>query len=213
MKLFLLVGAALLALAGVPASAAAVDWTFGDHTGSLGTTQSFTSSGIGLSLLARGFDGSIAEHGVNLFGKTCVGTCDERGLGLTNDGTGDDEISGHSLIQLNLDGIRNRLSNFQFSMNSTTDGESWKVYGSEDATPFTFVLLASGSDEGVLHSLAGGYDNYNFVSTNGNVLIGAFDAVADVPEPATWAMMLLGFIGIGLVSIRRMKQGRSFRIA
>ena len=212
MRKLLLATTAFLALSAAPASAGAVDWNFQDHTGLLGTTQSFTSNGIGLNLLARGFDGVVGnEGGVRLFGKN--GTGDEHGLGLNNDGTGDDEISGKSLIQLNLDGIRAQLSNFQFSMNSTTDGESWKVYGSEDATPFTFVLLASGSDEGVLHSLAGGYDNYNFVSTNGNVLIASFDAVAAVPEPSTWAMMILGFFGVGgLAMVKRRREGHAFRL-
>lgn len=34
-----------------------------------------------------------------------------------------------------------------------------------------------------------------------------------VPEPATWAMMLLGFFGIGFVTYRRRKTGTSLRIA
>jgi hypothetical protein len=30
-----------------------------------------------------------------------------------------------------------------------------------------------------------------------------FSTVADVPEPATWAMMILGFAGIGFMAYRR----------
>ncbi|MEH2492872.1 hypothetical protein V1280_008811 [Bradyrhizobium sp. AZCC 2230] len=36
--------------------------------------------------------------------------------------------------------------------------------------------------------------------------------ITAVPEPATWAMMLLGFISVGLVAYRR-KAGASIRIA
>jgi hypothetical protein len=32
---------------------------------------------------------------------------------------------------------------------------------------------------------------------------GVFDATASVPEPSTWAMMLLGFAGIGFMAYRR----------
>jgi hypothetical protein len=32
--------------------------------------------------------------------------------------------------------------------------------------------------------------------------------VAPVPEPATWAMMILGFAGVGFLAYRRKNQGR-----
>jgi hypothetical protein len=37
--------------------------------------------------------------------------------------------------------------------------------------------------------------------------------VASVPEPSTWAMMILGFAGIGLMAYRRNKDGQALRIA
>jgi hypothetical protein len=37
-------------------------------------------------------------------------------------------------------------------------------------------------------------------------------AVAAVPEPSTWAMMILGFLGVGFVSFRR-KSGANLRLA
>lgn len=43
-------------------------------------------------------------------------------------------------------------------------------------------------------------------------LTGAFTVTSAVPEPSTWAMMLLGFLGLGFVSYR--KRGvASFRLA
>lgn len=38
---------------------------------------------------------------------------------------------------------------------------------------------------------------------NGNIIVGHSQAMAAVPEPASWAMMLLGFAGIGFVARRR----------
>ena len=39
------------------------------------------------------------------------------------------------------------------------------------------------------------------------------DAVAAVPEPATWAMMILGFFGIGgMAMVKRRREGQAFRL-
>jgi hypothetical protein len=38
---------------------------------------------------------------------------------------------------------------------------------------------------------------------NGIVEIGAAEPVTGVPEPSTWAMMLLGFVGLGFLAYRR----------
>jgi hypothetical protein len=40
---------------------------------------------------------------------------------------------------------------------------------------------------------------------------GAFSITAGVPEPATWAMMVLGFLGVGFMAYRR-KSNHSFRL-
>ena len=37
--------------------------------------------------------------------------------------------------------------------------------------------------------------------------------VAAVPEPATWGMMILGFMGVGFMAYRRKSSGQSFRLA
>jgi hypothetical protein len=42
---------------------------------------------------------------------------------------------------------------------------------------------------------------------------GQVTVAAAVPEPATWAMMLLGFIGVGTMGLRRRRNGAAFRIA
>jgi hypothetical protein len=51
----------------------------------------------------------------------------------------------------------------------------------------------------------------------GNDLVNEFGAqvftVAAVPEPATWAMMILGFAGIGFMAYRRKQNGPALRVA
>lgn len=202
----LLLATAFLASTAIPALAATINWDFGQHPGLLGITQTFSAGGE--TLTARGFTGG--DVGTRLFSKTGGG--DENGLGLSNDPTGDNEITGRNFVQLNLDGpLADHVSNFNFSMGSSTDGEKWAVFGSEDATPFTFVLLASGSDEGVIHSLAAGFDNYNFFYNGpasgvggANVLLSSFGGTtSSVPEPSTWALMGLGFGMMALFGVKR----------
>jgi len=43
--------------------------------------------------------------------------------------------------------------------------------------------------------------------------ISGLTQVGGVPEPSTWAMMVLGFAGVGFMAYRRRNQGSSFRIA
>ena len=81
------------------------------------------------------------------------------------------------------------------------------------------VLVYNGAQEiGVFSPVVGGQDSFTPFSISG---IGAFTAVdvtttnggqfpgiaqiqvGAVPEPSTWAMMLLGFVGLGFVAYRR----------
>jgi hypothetical protein len=47
---------------------------------------------------------------------------------------------------------------------------------------------------------------------NGGILLDSVN-VSAIPEPATWAMMILGFLGMGFIGYRRKSSGPSFRIA
>ena len=74
---------------GSPAAQAAT-FNFLSPAGALGTTQSYTVDG--LTITAAGFNSSnFTTPDVKLFAKTGGG--DENGLGLTNDRTGDNEIT------------------------------------------------------------------------------------------------------------------------
>lgn len=138
-------------LLGIPA-AEAITWDFGSQPGALGTTQPYTVDGV--TLTAGGFSSASALAGaanVGLFGKSLGG--DETGLGLQNDIFAEDEISGTSLVQVQM---ASGLTNVSFGMESTTTHgalpEAWEVWGSNSANALGTPPLL-GNDEGVSHSL------------------------------------------------------------
>jgi hypothetical protein len=147
---------------------------------------------------------------VNLFEKN--GGADEIGLGLVNDPSGDHEITIGSAILVNFtNGVNAGATLFDWRMNSTTAGEKWLVLGSNSLNPASFTnVVGQGTDE-LDHTVLGiPFDYYLFTSLNGNVLLseisgagGNLTPVAGVPEPSTWAMMLLGFIGLGFAFRQR----------
>jgi hypothetical protein len=53
---------------------------------------------------------------------------------------------------------------------------------------------------------------YTVESTNTNGTA-EFALTAAVPEPSTWAMMILGFFGVGFMAYRRKQNGPSLRLA
>ena len=48
------------------------------------------------------------------------------------------------------------------------------------------------------------------VTTNGAGSASSTINIAAVPEPSTWAMMILGFIGVGFMAYRRKDRHRDF---
>ena len=198
--LALTVGALAATTAATGANASTVLFNLGSSTNDLGTSQSYTVSG--LTIVATGYD---ASHDLtDLWGKNDGG--DEVGLGLENDPTGEHEIHyGSGFVQLDLSGLVGKVKDGTtfFSTNSTTEGEKWGVFGSDKAGSYKLKnLLVSGKVETVepLPDL-GMFKYYDFVELShprgqgDNFLIHDISTTA-VPEPATWAMMLVGFGGI-----------------
>lgn len=190
------------ALSIAPAAHADVNINFSSPPGELDDDQDYSAGG--LTVTASGYTTTdVDEH---LFGKNLGG--DENGVGLVTDGQ--HEIYGpDAFIQLDVSQILGLATGADFFMNSTTNGEQWSVWGSDTDAGGKVggTLLLTGSDEGVLHALPGWglYDFYNFfaVGANDNVLLGGLTIHEAVPEPATWAMMLLGFGAIGVAFRRR----------
>jgi hypothetical protein len=197
--------AAVLALSAGAASATTLTFDLSSPSGPLGTSQTYTMSG--LSIVATGYDQTGALTA--LFGKNAGG--DENGLGLHNDATGDNEIRfDQGFVQLDLSGLVGKvvLGSTVFSTNSTTFGEQWTVYGTNTAGSIIGATsLSSGQDEssnGLPDVGTVKYKYYDFVETTNpegqgdNFLIEDLTTTtAGVPEPATWAMMLVGFFGLG----------------
>jgi hypothetical protein len=46
-----------------------------------------------------------------------------------------------------------------------------------------------------------------------NRVAGQFEIAAAVPEPSTWAMMILGFCGVGFMAYRRKQNGSALTVA
>jgi hypothetical protein len=74
--------------------------------------------------------------------------------------------------------------------------------------PFFFI----GTNFNGFASATGALSLFYFDSNNSDNSGSISATVSAVPEPATWAMMILGFLGIGFVAYRR-KSPSAFRIA
>jgi hypothetical protein len=167
-----------------------------------GVTRTYTGPG-GISITGAGFADDGSATPVNLFGKHGGG--DENGLGLTNDPTGQNEISGTSFIRLSfptfLASNRSFGATGSFTMNSTTEGESWLVLGSTSPTTgyVLLSLLQAGNDElsRELPRCLGSspscppsvaftnlFPYYIFEATNGNVLL---SSISVAPGPIAGA--------------------------
>jgi hypothetical protein len=187
---------AMAALAMSTAANASTTLSFGGPNINWGNTHTFTSGG--LSVTASGF--TAANAPTALYGKNGGG--DEVGLGLNNDPSGDHEIYyGYGYVQIDVSALFGLVSGITFSTNSTTDGEQWSIFGSNTAGSYSGLALLTGTNESTATlPNFGTYKYYDFVSTSQsggkNFLIKGFTLTA-VPEPSTWAMMLLGFGLIG----------------
>jgi hypothetical protein len=165
--------------------------------GFLGVTRTYTNPDvfpIPITIMGAGFTDDGFATPVNLFGKNDGGN--ENGLGLANDPTGANEISGTSFIRISFPSFKpgghNNVAMASFIMGSATEGESWLVLGSTSPTTgYRLLPQGAGNDElsHRLSNIPGGpgsplFPFYIFEATNGNVLL---SSIFVVPGPIAGA--------------------------
>ena len=188
------------AFLGIP-TASAITFNFNIPSGPLGTTQDYNV--LGFTVTAAGFSSPAALTAgipnVNLFGKNDGGN--ENGLGLVNDPSGDNEITGTSLIRIAMGpGLAAPVT---FQMNSTTEGETWRVSGSNLATA-GFVPLLTGTDQ-ISHSIPF-FNFYTFDALIGNVLLASITAVPSPIAGAGLTGLIVACAGLIALARRRRQQ-------
>jgi hypothetical protein len=203
MRKLLLAAAGAAALAFSGAANAAVEINFNNPTGNIGPSHTYSNGG--LSVTAYGVDENL--NPLDLYGKSDGG--DENGVGIANDPSGDHEIWGDvgGAVILDVSALlADNVSAAQFFMGSTTGGESWNIYEWDGSD---FIQALTGNTELTWTDLPdwGSTNAYAFTAGGAgqNVLLGGLSLTGGVPEPSTWAMMLLGFGAMG-VALRRRKR-------
>jgi hypothetical protein len=131
-----------------------------------------------------------------------------------------------SLTQLSFELANNAtFTRSVFNINAATDGsvlirvEGLNIIGGFFQDDFT--VDANGQNFFTVTSINGQLmTDISLTAINGatfedvrQVRLGGGSVVSTVPEPSTWAMMLLGFAGIGFMAYRRNQKGTAFRIA
>ena len=95
-----------------------------------------------------------------------------------------------------------KTTQIAFSIGGATQSLTLNPLSPLTTYSFTFTTTAPGQLS--FTDLSGGNNNI------GNLLDNV--SVSAVPEPSTWAMMILGFFGLGFMGYRRKLSGRALRI-
>ena len=183
---------------------------FDSPTGPLGTSSH--TYGTGDTVIATGYNSSNSL--TNLYGKNDGG--DENGLGLTNDSSGDHEITAGSMIQLNLSSlIADGVTSVTIVMGSTTNGETWEIC--KDTTAGSLVTCSNtGKSEGGAGIVVTSISTFLDITTigkdnsgaNSNVLLTSLTydsgggSTQSTPEPVASLLMASGLGILGLLKRR-----------
>jgi hypothetical protein len=100
-------------------------------------------------------------------------------------------------------------------LNSTSAGVGFNNTGSGTPEIINNIGYTGQNDSFVFQLSTGGF-GYTFTDTANSKLSssGTIEAtISAVPEPSTWAMMILGFCGLGFMAYRRKQNGAALGIA
>jgi hypothetical protein len=207
--------AAALIAAGIlsfsSAQASTVTWNLAAAPTTVNSSSSWSYTQGSDTIRLSGWTNSSFTTGQALFTKTGGG--DENGLGFV--GTSDNEIIGSKVIEINFSAEKAAgYGSFSFQVGSSTSGEKWGLWASNTGTAGSFTEILSGTSEidnigiAVYNYYYVGLDSHTLHPSTDNVLLESVDGVivnrvGGVPEPSTWAMLILGFFGIGFVAYRQ----------
>jgi hypothetical protein len=195
-----LILALALAVSGGAANATVYDFTYKFADGSNVITGSFEGTGptsditvSNTGAISFSLNGGTPLTGLTAFSFTGPPNCDscyqQGGAVVSNTG----------------------LSNFVFSTATGLSGLGASSYFYVIQPWFNTNSNPAFSDTIAVQYASGATPNTYIDVYNGEYIAGNF-SVSAVPETETWAMMVLGFMGVGFLAYRR-KQGGSFRLA
>jgi hypothetical protein len=202
---------ALLVLLLVAPAGRADGVTLASPTGNWGSaTHTYLLDGIAVT--AMGFNGG------NLSGKNSGS--DETGLGLAGDPTGAHEIfakksGAQDYIQLDLLGlITAGFTDIKFQMGSSEGGDQWEVTacstagvsGAGPCAANASTLIGTDGSLNLAPLNLGATNHYLDISaTKGNVLVEELQALdpPSVPEPSSYALLLVGMLCFVSVSLAK----------
>jgi len=119
-------------------------------------------------------------------------------------------FSGSSLITLSAfvgstsvgGGYQIHQENFNIAPVNLASGDYY--FALDVATPINRVFLSFGAANGGGAQFSTGNPWQQYVPTTTSFAVGLYgEQVSAVPEPSTWAMMILGFAGVGFMAYRR----------
>jgi len=187
------------------ANAAVQTWDFSTPSGTLGTSQTYTSTPGGIQIVAYGFLGTPTAKGsaTALYGKNAGST--EKGLG-TNLGT-DNEIDSSHFVELDLSALIGYSVNF--GVNSLQGPDMYNVYSS-NALNGTFALIPpanrTAASFGPL-TISSMNDFLAVSATAADVLLSSATATVGsgigTPEPRFYGIFLAGLLGLAGIVYRK----------
>jgi hypothetical protein len=106
---------------------------------------------------------------------------------------------------------------FEFRTNALGQITNWTVNIIQQLTSDTSIQIASSLGEDLVQtetctsgSLASGCNTATVTIVAEALGSQSWSEVSAIPEPSTWAMMILGFLGVGFMAFRRKQMNRRF---